>query len=56
MPRHGTLGRNGTSVTGCFRQDARAWLTLEVVLEELIGEGVVRKFDDALRVSPLHIE
>ena len=24
--------------------------------EELIGEGVVRKFDDVLRVSPLHIE
>ena len=56
MHLHGTLGRNGTSVTGCFRQDARAWLTLEVMLEELIGEGVVRKFDDALRVSPLHIE
>ena len=56
MHLHGSLGRDGTSVTGCFRQDAKAWLTLEVILEELTGEGVVRKYDDVLRVSPLHIE
>ena len=56
MHLHGSLGRNGLSVTGCFRKDAKAWLTLEVVLEELLGDGIVRKYDDVLKVSPIDIQ
>ena len=56
MHLHGTLGRNGTSVTGCFRGEAFAWLTLEVIIEELTGEAPVRKFDPVLKVSPLSLD
>ncbi len=56
MHLHGSLGRNGTSVTGCFREQARAWLTLEIVIEELVGNGPVRKMDEEKKVAPLFIE
>ncbi len=56
MHLHGSLGRNGTSVTGCFREQARAWLTLEVIIEELVGKGPVRKMDQEKKVAPLSIE
>ena len=36
---HGSLGREGSSSTGCFREGAVAWLTMEVVIEELVGKG-----------------
>jgi len=40
---HGSAGREGKAVTGCLRTGVIAWLVLEVVLVELIGEGAVRK-------------
>ncbi|MCL2295649.1 MAG: DNA-binding protein [Methanomassiliicoccaceae archaeon] len=40
---HGSAGRDGKAVTGCLRTGVIAWLVLEVVLIELIGEGAVRK-------------
>lgn len=52
---HGSLGREGDSSTGCFREDAIAWLTMEVLIEELVGEGPVRRQDRELGVSPLTI-
>ena len=42
---HGAAGREGRAVTGCLRTGVVAWLVLEVVLIELIGEGAVRKKD-----------
>lgn len=42
---HGSAGREGRAVTGCLRAGVVAWLVLEVVLVELIGEGAVRKED-----------
>ncbi len=56
MHLHGSLGRNGTSITGCFREQAKAWLTLEVIIEELLGKGAVRKADAEKKVAPLSIE
>ena len=56
MHLHGSVGRDGTSVTGCFRETAMAWLTLEVVIEELLGDAPVRKFDEEKKVAPLFIE
>lgn len=56
MHLHGALGRNGTSVVGCFREKAYAWLTLEVVIEELIGNGPVRKYNPESAVAPLDIQ
>lgn len=56
MHLHGSLGRNGTSVTGCFREEAKAWLTLEIIIEELIGSGAIRKFDSEKCVAPLTID
>ena len=40
---HGSAGREGRSVTGCLRTGVIAWLVLEVVITEMIGEGAVRK-------------
>jgi len=42
---HGSAGREGRAVTGCLRTGVTAWLVLEVVLIELVGEGAVRKRD-----------
>jgi predicted DNA-binding protein with PD1-like motif len=42
---HGSAGREGKAVTGCLRTGVIAWLVLEVVLIELVGEGAVRKKD-----------
>lgn len=53
---HGSAGRSGFDATGCFREDAVAWLTMEVVIEELTGSGAVRRADPGLGVSPLSIE
>ena len=56
MHLHGSVGRDGGSVTGCFRQSATAWLTLEVVIEEMLGDAPVRRFDEEKKVAPLFIE
>lgn len=56
MHLHGSLGRDGGSVTGCFRENAIAWLTMEVIIEELIGNGPVRIMDLEKMVAPLTIE
>ncbi|MCQ2069912.1 MAG: DNA-binding protein [archaeon] len=55
MHLHGTLGRQGMSVTGCFRERALAWLTMEVIIEELVGDLPVRVMDKELCVAPLVI-
>lgn len=56
MHLHGSLGRNGMSATGCFRDKMVAWLTLEVIVEELTGTAPVRKYDPSTGVAPLFIE
>ncbi|MDD3233039.1 MAG: DNA-binding protein [Candidatus Methanomethylophilus sp.] len=56
MHMHGSVGRNGRSVTGCFRQDIVAWLVLEVVITELVGNGPVRRFDPAVGGQVMQIE
>jgi len=52
---HGSAGREGRAVTGCLRNGAIAWLVLEVVLTELIGEGAVRKKDPATGLTVLEL-
>jgi len=42
---HGSAGREGKAVTGCLRTGVIAWLVLEVVVIELVGDGAVRKKD-----------
>ena len=46
MHMHGSLGREGVSHTGCFRCHVVAWLVMEVVIRELVGDGPVRKVSD----------
>lgn len=46
MHMHGSVGRDGKSVTGCFRRRMVAWLVLEVVIQELVGSGPVREVSD----------
>jgi predicted DNA-binding protein with PD1-like motif len=43
MHMHGSAGREGNVVTGCLRAGVIAWLVLEVVIIELVGDGAVRK-------------
>ena len=40
---HGSVGREGKSITGCFNKNVVAWLVTEVVITELVGKGPVRK-------------
>lgn len=56
MHMHGSIGRNGHTVTGCFREDIVAWLVLEVVITELEGKGPVRKHDPLTGLRILQIE
>ncbi len=42
MHMHGSVGRDGYSSTGCFRENIVVWLVMEVVITELIGDGPVR--------------
>jgi uncharacterized protein len=39
---HGSLGRSGQSVTGCFRRGVRTWLVGEVIIHEITDADVVR--------------
>lgn len=43
---HGSVGRDGTSITGCFRKRMVVWLTMEVVIRELLGDGPYRDKSD----------
>jgi len=52
---HGSAGREGRAVTGCLRTGVTAWLVLEVVLIELIGEGAVRKKDKRTGIKILEL-
>jgi len=42
---HASFGRDGRSVTGCVRAGVTVWLVMEVVLQELIGDGARRVID-----------
>ena len=52
---HGSAGREGGAVTGCLRAGAIAWLVLEVVLFEMVGEGAVRKKDEKTGMKILEL-
>lgn len=56
MHMHGSLGREGRSVTGCFRAGVIVWLVLEVVIEEIVGDGPIRKGDPLTGFKILEIE
>ncbi len=56
MHMHGSAGRDGGAVTGCLRAGVIAWLVLEVIIMELIGNGAVRKKDDRTGMRILEIE
>ncbi|HKM09568.1 MAG TPA: PPC domain-containing DNA-binding protein [Candidatus Methanomethylophilaceae archaeon] len=53
---HGSAGRDGKSVTGCFREGVIAWLVTEVVITEMRGAGPVRKKDEVSGLEILKIE
>lgn len=53
---HGSVGRDGKSVTGCFREGVIAWLVTEVMITEMIGTGPVRKKDGPSGLEVLKIE
>ena len=53
---HGTAGRDGKSVTGCFRDGVIAWFVTEVVITELVGKGPVRKTDKDSGLEAMTIE
>ncbi|MDO5861352.1 MAG: DNA-binding protein [Thermoplasmata archaeon] len=43
---HGSVGREGFSATGDLRPRMVAWLVVEIVITELVGEGPVRLESD----------
>lgn len=43
---HGSCGREGRSITGCMRSGIIVWLVMEVIIEELLTDDVVRSMDD----------
>ena len=53
---HGSAGREGNSVTGCLRTGVIAWLVLEVVITELVGNVPIRKRDLQTGMKILNID
>lgn len=53
---HGSVGREGGSVTGCFREDVIAWLVTEIVITEMTGHGPFRKKDKKSGYGLLTVE
>lgn len=53
---HGALGRGGSARTGCFRTGVQVWKTFEVVLLEISGTGMRRKFDQSSGFEVLSAE
>jgi len=56
MHMHGSAGREGNSVTGCLRTGVIAWLVLEVVITELVGNVPIRKKDPETGMKILNID
>lgn len=56
MHLHGSVGRNGRAVTGCFRENVRVWVSMEIILEEIIGDGLTREYDPVLGIRGLEIK
>lgn len=50
---HASLGRMGTSLTGCIRPGVKTWLVGEVILYEVVGVDVARVADQATGFSLL---
>lgn len=53
---HGSVGHNGISVTGCFRECVTVSITMEVVIQEILGGGLVREFDPVCGVRTLVVK
>ena len=54
---HGSVGRVGGSITGCFRRRMVVWLVMEVVIREMVGDGPVRrKSDDRIDAVLMEID
>lgn len=50
---HGSLGRGKSSKTGCIRPGLDVWTVAEVVLLEITGSELVRKWDSKLGLELL---
>lgn len=42
---HSSLGKKGTSKVGCFRKNAKVFVTVEAVVTEMTETGISRKTD-----------
>lgn len=56
MHMHASFGRDGRSVTGCVRAGVVVWLVMEVVLQELVGDGAARIVDPRSGFALLEVE
>lgn len=52
---HGVFGKGDTALMGCIRDDAKAYLIVEVVIYELVGFEVRREMDYKLGVKVLQM-
>lgn len=53
---HGSIGRNGRAVTGCFRESVKVSMAMEVVLQEVLGDGLSRDYDPVCGVRSIDID
>lgn len=44
---HAALGRNNQTQTGCIRPGVDVWLVGEVIIMEICGSNMLRKYDEA---------
>lgn len=51
---HAALGDHGETLTACIRRDTQVYLTIELLLFELIGIGASRPWNAASGYSMLH--
>jgi len=53
---HAALGDHGETLTACVRRDSRVYLTIELLLFELLGLGVSRPWNAASGFSMLRFQ
>ncbi|MCW5200719.1 DNA-binding protein [Desulfobulbus sp. F4] len=50
---HAALGDHGETLTACVRRDSRVYLTIELLLFELLGLGASKSWDEKSQYSRL---
>lgn len=53
---HSGIGHSSESKIGCIRETAKVYITVEVIIQEIVNSGLIRKLDKRYNASLLDFE